>query len=126
MLIEEMITDSVAEMIIGVGRDATFGLHLVIGAGGIQTERWRDTMTLMLPASPEDVSKAIGTLTMAPLLKGFRGMPPGDEAALMECIGNIAGFALAHEKTLLELDINPLLVRPGGVVAVDARNRCAK
>ncbi len=53
-------------------------------------------------------------------------MPPGDEAALMECIGNIAGFALAHEKTLLELDINPLLVRPGGVVAVDALIRCAK
>ena len=126
VLIEEMITDSVAEMIIGVGRDATYGLHLVIGAGGIQTEIWRDTMTLMLPASPEDVSKAIGTLTMAPLLKGFRGMPPGDEAALMECIWNIAGFALAHEKTLLELDINPLLVRPGGVVAVDALIRCAK
>ena len=58
------------------------------------------------------------------LLRGFRGAPPGDEAALLEAllqIGGPDGLMLALADLVAELDINPLIVSPSGAVAVDAR-----
>ena len=64
----------------------------------------------------------LGELRMAPLLKGVRGEPPVDLGALAETIGRFAQLA-ADAADLMELEINPLVAGPGGVMAVDARAR---
>ena len=122
VLVEEMIEDALAEVLVGVARDPVLGLHLVIGAGGVRTELLKDTALLMLPASRDDVVTALRGLRMAPLLDGFRGSEKADVKALLELIDAVQRFAIANEARLMELDINPVLVRGEGkgVVAVDA------
>ena len=109
-------------MIVGVNRDSQFGLALVIGAGGILVELLNDSCSLLLPTDKETVERALDSLTVTRVLKGFRGQKVGDISALVDAILAIADYAQAHWDSLLELDINPLLVLPQGqgVVAADA------
>jgi acyl-CoA synthetase (NDP forming) len=127
VLIEEMVTDAVAELIVGVVRDDRLGLALVIGGGGILVELAKDTQRLLLPASREAIAAALSRLAAAKLLSGYRGRPAGDAAAAVDAIAAVAAFAEANRDRLVELDVNPLLVRPqgSGAVAVDALVRIA-
>ncbi|WP_374380670.1 acetate--CoA ligase family protein [Dongia sp.] len=121
-LVEPMVGDVVAEMLVGVKVDPHFGPVMVIGSGGIYVEILKDAARLLLPAAKGEIERAIRSLKMLPLLDGFRGRPKGDLPALVAAIEAIAAYAETHCATLAELDINPLLVLPQGrgVVAVDA------
>jgi acyl-CoA synthetase (NDP forming) len=121
-LVESMVHDAVAELIVGVNRDSQFGLALVIGAGGILVELLNDSCSLLLPTDKQAVERALDSLMVMRMLKGFRGQKIGDINALVDAILAIADYAEAHWDNLLELDINPLLVLPQGqgVVAADA------
>jgi acyl-CoA synthetase (NDP forming) len=121
-LIEKQVTNAVAELIVGVKRDPSFGLVLVIGAGGILVEMVQDAVSLLLPTDRVEVERAIGGLKAAKLLAGYRGKPAGDIESVVDAVMAIAAFAAAHRDRLLELDVNPLLVLPRGqgAVAVDA------
>ncbi len=121
VLVEEMITGSVCELIVGVTRDPQFGLALVVGAGGILTELLNDTATLLLPTSRTDIAAALQSLKVSQLVESYRGKS-GDLPATLDAIELIAGFAVDHATTLEELDINPLMVlAPGkGAIAADA------
>ena len=120
VLIEEMVVDGVAELIIGIDRDPQFGLYMMIGAGGTMVELIRDTKTLLLPATRTEIENAVRSLKTWPLLDGFRGRPKGDVDAVVVAIHGVARFAMANENKLSELDINPLIVRPQGQGAVVA------
>lgn len=126
-LVERMIDNVVAELLIGVMRDAQFGPILVIGSGGVRVELLADSATLLLPTTADEVLQAIRTLRNYPLLDGFRGAPAGDIDAVVETVLRVADYAIAHRHELLELDINPLLVLPRGegAVAADALIRLA-
>jgi acetyl-CoA synthetase len=121
-LVERMAADVVAEIIVGISRDAQFGLALTVGAGGILVELLKDTATLLLPVSSDDIRMALQGLKTWPLLNGYRGKTTGDVEALVDAISAIASYAQAHADRLLELDVNPILILPQGqgVVAVDA------
>lgn len=121
-LVEKMAADVVAEIIVGISRDAQFGLALTVGAGGILVELLKDTATMLLPVSASDIRVALQGLKTWPLLNGYRGKTTGDVEALVDAISAIASYAQAHADRLLELDVNPILVLPRGqgVVAVDA------
>ena len=121
-LVESMVQDTVAELIVGVNRDSQFGPALVIGAGGILVELLNDSCSLLLPTDKDTVERALDSLTVTRMLKGFRGQTAGDINALVDAILAIGDYAQAHWDSLLELDINPLLVLPQGqgVVAADA------
>jgi acetyl-CoA synthetase len=121
-LVEKMAADVVAEIIVGISRDAQFGLALTVGAGGILVELLKDTSTLLLPVSSDDIRMALQGLKTWPLLNGYRGKTTGDVEALVDAISAIASYAQAHADRLLELDVNPILILPQGqgVVAVDA------
>jgi acyl-CoA synthetase (NDP forming) len=121
-LIEKQVTNAVAEMIIGVKRDPSFGLVLVVGAGGILVEMLQDAATLLLPTDRAEVERAVRGLKAAKLLAGYRGKPPADTEAVIDAVMAVAGFAEANRDRLMELDVNPLLVLPKGqgAVAVDA------
>lgn len=121
-LVEKMMSGAVAELIIGLNRDPQFGLALVLGSGGILVELIKDSTVLLLPTSREDVHKALASLRGYRLLQGFRGRPVGDVEAVIGAVMAVADYAQAHQHSLLEVDINPLLVLPAGqgVVAADA------
>ena len=74
--VEAMVTDAVAEIIVGVSRDATLGLGLTLGTGGIFTELLDDVVTLLLPSSRGEIEQAILRLRGAKLLEGYRAAPP--------------------------------------------------
>jgi acyl-CoA synthetase (NDP forming) len=118
----EAMHPAVAELIVGVTRDAQFGLVLTVGSGGILVELLQDARTLLMPAARDDVAGALAKLRSAPLLDGYRGRPGGDLDAAVDAIMAVQQYALEHADSLLELDVNPLLVgaRGEGVFAADA------
>ncbi|MCG8357633.1 MAG: acetate--CoA ligase family protein [Kiloniellales bacterium] len=122
VLVEHMIEDAVAELIVGLDRDPQFGLYLVLGTGGVLVELLAETKTLLLPTTADEVRQALLSLKTAPLLQGFRGRPAGDLDAAVDAVLRIAELAADERLGIEELDINPLVVRPEGrgVVAVDA------
>ena len=121
LLVEEMIADGVAEILVGIVVDPQFGQVLVLGAGGVLTELLGDSVTLLPPYTHESVKAALGELKIAKILAGYRGKPAGDIDALVEAALGIAGYAAAHLSTLIEIDVNPVIVRPvgRGATAVD-------
>ena len=127
-IIERMVDDAVAELIIGVKRDPQVGLVLVVGSGGVLVELIGDSRTLLFPVSAAEARAAILSLKAARLLTGFRGRPRGDIDAAIAAVLTVARYAEANARTLIELDINPLIVRPEGkgAVAVDALARLAE
>ena len=122
ILLEPMIQNAVAEVIVGIKRDEQFGPALVIGSGGILVELVADSASLLLPTNRELVQDALLGLSVARLLKGYRGSPRGDVDGLVDSIVAVANYAEANWDVILELDVNPLMVLPEGegVVAVDA------
>jgi acetate---CoA ligase (ADP-forming) len=120
VLVEEMVHDGVAEILIGITVDAHFGQVLLLGAGGVLTELLRDTVTLLPPFTPEAIEAALHRLAIARLLAGFRGKPAGDVPALVATALACAQYAHANLHSLLELDVNPVIVRPAGRGAVAA------
>ena len=119
LLIEKMVQDSVAELIIGVGLDPIFGKYIIIGSGGILVELFKESIPLLFPVNREDVSLALSKLKAFPLINGYRGNPQGDVEMIIDCV--MATVKLVSENDIDELDINPLLVlkRGSGVIAVD-------
>ncbi|MDZ7748457.1 MAG: acetate--CoA ligase family protein [Halofilum sp. (in: g-proteobacteria)] len=99
----------------------------MIGSGGVLAELTRDTRTLLLPAPRAEIRRALLASAAGQLIAGYRGGRPGDLEAAVDACAAIAGFAAAHADTLVELDVNPLLVRPEGegAVAADALVRLA-
>lgn len=128
LLVEEMTTDGVAEILVGVIVDPQFGQVLVIGAGGIYTEMLTDSVTLLPPWTPASIAAGLRRLKVAKLFDGYRGRPPGDFAALVDSIVAVSRYASATLESLVELDVNPIIVRPAGegVVAVDTLIRLSQ
>ena len=122
ILIEKMIQDQVVEMIIGIKVDDLFGPVIIIGSGGIYTELINDSITLLLPLRKASVLKAINSLKISKLLKGYRGKSKADVEELAQTIMKLGTFAEKNASRLIEMDINPLIVRTKGkgVVAADA------
>ena len=128
VLVDQMIVDGVAEILVGVIVDAHFGLTLVLGAGGVMTELLADSVSLLPPYSRDTILKALQRLRVYRLLGGYRGKPVADVPALLDTILAVTRYAEDQLEVLVELDVNPIIVRPvgAGVVAVDALIRLSK
>jgi len=121
-LIEKMVEGVVVELIVGVIRDEQFGPYLVVGGGGILVEIMKDSVSLLLPTTREEVLSALSRLKCAPLLNGFRGRPVADVEAAADVILAVADMVEKAPLAITELDINPLMLMADGqgVVAADA------
>jgi len=124
VLVQQMVPPG-TEMLVGCVQDATFGPLVQVGAGGVTTDVTRDRSARLLPLTDRDARDMIGSLRMAPLLTGFRGSPPLDVAALAETLHRIARLA-DDLPSVIELDINPLILHPGRCTAVDVKIHVAE
>ena len=128
LLVEEMFADGVAEILVGIVNDPQFGQVLVLGAGGVFTEIVADSVSLLPPWTRNSIEAGLRSLTVAKLFRGYRGKPAADVDALIEAVLCVARYAAANVSRLVELDVNPIIVRPKGrgAVAVDAMIRIKK
>jgi acetyltransferase len=108
------------ELLLGVVRDPQFGPLVVVGFGGVYVEVLKDTAMRLAPVEPAEAAAMLDELRMAPVLRGIRGAPPVDRAALAETISRFSRLAAALPE-LTEIEVNPLVASPEGVIAVDAR-----
>lgn len=122
VLIQEMVTDYVAECIVGVNRDEQFGPVVMVGLGGIFVELFQDISLRVCPVTSVEAMEMIGELRALKVLQGFRGRPRADVPELARVISKLSEFALTWEEQVAEVDINPLMIFGDGkgVCAVDA------
>lgn len=121
VLVQQMVPPG-QEFLIGVVQDAAFGPLVQVGAGGITTDLLHDRATRLLPLTDRDAGEMLRSLQIAPLLTGFRGAPPLDVSALTDVLYRIARLAQDIPQ-ITEMDVNPVIVRPAGCVAVDIKIR---
>jgi acetyl-CoA synthetase (ADP-forming) len=112
-----------AEVIVGVRRDEQFGPIVIVGLGGIAVEILNDVAVATAPVSASRVREMLATLKTAPLFQGARGKPPLDIAAIADAVERMSWLAHDLGERLVDLEVNPLIVRgnAGGAVAVDGR-----
>ncbi len=108
------------ELIVGAVRDPRFGPLVMVGLGGVLTEVLDDTVCALAPVSAQAARRLVGSLRGAPLLRGARGRSPVDLEALAGVVALVSRLAAAHPE-LVELELNPVLAGPSGVLALDAR-----
>ncbi len=112
VLIEKMVGDVSAEVIIGIKRHAALGLALMVGKGGSQAEETAEFETLLLPCSSSELKSSLAKLGLH------------NHAATAELMGSckaVADYAIAHQETLESLDVNPvMLTTDGQALATDA------
>ncbi len=118
-LAEEMVQGAVAEVLLGVRRDPVYGVTLTLGMGGVAAEVLADTVTLVAPVTADEIGAALRRLKLFPLLDGYRGRTKADLGAVVEAALACQALMLATRR-LNEIEINPLMVREQGAVAVDA------
>jgi len=120
-LVQEMARGGI-EVFAGVNRDPDFGLVLAFGAGGVLVEALGDVALRALPLREDDAAEMIGETRASILLRGFRGTPPADVAALTRALEALADFAWAERDSIDAIDVNPIVVRAQGegCVVVDA------
>ena len=124
-LMEEMITEPVVELLIGVVRDPAHGYVLTLAAGGTLTEILKDSATLLLPTTPDAIKTALSTLRIAPILQGYRGKPGAAEDAIVAAVQAVQDYVLAHAGQVEEVEVNPLICTSTRAIAADALIRIA-
>ena len=121
VLVQPMISGG-TEVIIGVVQEPVFGPLVVFGLGGVATEVLGDHAARLAPLTDTDADDLIHSIRAAPLLLGHRGQPAADIGALRDALLRISRLA-DDLPQVTELDLNPVIARPDGVFAVDARIR---
>lgn len=122
-LIEEIAAPGV-EIVIGGTTDAQLGPMLMLGAGGVFAEILQDVSFRLCPIGRADAAQMLDELKIAPILRGARGRPAVDLQAIADALlalGGPEGFFTRYRTRVAEFDLNPLIARPDGLVAVDAR-----
>lgn len=108
------------ELLLGIKKDPIFGSTLMVGMGGIAAELYRDRALGFPPLSERLARGMLESLTMYPLLQGYRGRPKVDLDLLIEAMIRLS-YVAADFPEIAELDINPLLIGNSAAVALDAR-----
>ena len=107
------------ELVVGVKRDETFGMMVMVGLGGVFVEVMKDVAFRRAPFAPDEALRMLAELRMGALLDGARGRPPVDRSSLARLLSDLSAWAAAMSPVLEELDLNPMLVGPDGAVGVD-------
>ena len=116
-IVQEMVKGS-RELMIGMKRDNQFGPAVMFGLGGIFTEILQDVSFRLAPLSTKDARQMITEIRAAKILGELRGLPAVDKKLLGSAIVGV-GKAAVENPEILEIDINPLIIRDNRPIAVD-------
>ncbi len=108
------------EVIIGGLRDPQFGPAVMFGLGGVFVEIFKDISFRIAPLEEYEALEMIGEVKGSAILKGFRNSEPLDISALVQTILKVSDMMISLSE-IKEVDLNPVLVYPKGIKAVDAR-----
>ncbi|MCC6470418.1 MAG: acetate--CoA ligase family protein [Alphaproteobacteria bacterium] len=125
-VVQEMVRGE-AELIVGVRRDPLYGPVVLVGFGGVLVEVLEDVQLALAPISPAQGEALMRRLRLWPVLAGVRGRKPLDVPAVAHVLSRLSWLAVDLGERLVDLEVNPLMVRTtgGGVVAADARGMLA-
>ncbi len=123
VIVQPMVPAGV-ETIVGVTHDPLFGPLVLFGMGGTTAELLGDRTLRILPLTDEDAHEVVRSLRGSPLLFGYRGRPEVDVDALESLLLRVGRLA-QDVPEVAEMDLNPVVVLPTGVVAVDVKVRIA-
>jgi len=112
-LVQKMITP-VAELLVGARVDPDFGPLIVVGAGGVNVELYKDVSVNTAPISESDALAALASTRIARTLDGWRGVPRGDATAAAKAIAALSRFIADFTGDLQEVEVNPLAVLEEG------------
>jgi len=119
--VQKMVTyPNSFELIMGSKKDPVFGSVIMVGMGGTAAEVFRDRALGLPPLNEALARRMLESLKSWPLLRGYRGKPGANIDRLIEIIMRFS-YLVADYPEIKELDINPLLVTPEDVMALDAR-----
>jgi len=107
------------ELIAGLSRDEQFGMTVVVGIGGILAEALGDVSIRVVPITRDDAHQMLDDLRTQALLGPFRGEPAVDREAMADVLVALSDAAIAHPE-VVSADLNPLIIRDGHPIAVDA------
>lgn len=119
VLVSELVTGGV-EAVVGISRDELFGPVVMAGLGGIFIEVLGDVTFRVPPFDEHQAAVMLSELAGSKMFDGVRGAKPSDRAAVVDVIMRVQRMAMELADVLGELDVNPLVVRPKGAVALDA------
>jgi acetyl-CoA synthetase (ADP-forming) len=111
------------ELIVGARHDPQFGPLALVGLGGVFVEVLRDVQMWPAPVSPPGAAAMLRRLKSWPLLAGTRGRPALDIEAVADTVARLSWLAHDLGPRLIDIEINPLIVRAAGLgaIAVDGR-----
>jgi len=115
----QAMADGLAEAIVGYRHDALIGPVVMVGIGGRLAEIYGDTSVRCAPVDEAEALEMIAAVKGLALVRGYRGLPRGDVAALARALAAVSRLALIEDQPVSEAEINPLLVRADGVLALD-------
>lgn len=118
VIVQEMIKGQ-RELMVGMTRDPEYGPCVMFGLGGIFTEVLNDTLFRIAPLEKEDALDMMNEIKGYKILESVRGMKSVDKDSLAEILVSIGQIGIENEK-IQEIDINPIIMRAGEPVAVDA------
>jgi acyl-CoA synthetase (NDP forming) len=119
VLVQEM-QSGLTEAIVGYRDDPVVGPLVLLGAGGVLAEVYRDYALRIAPVSETEAAEMIEQVKGLAPIRGYRNLPRGDLKALARSVSALSRLALAKGRPVREADINPLIVKADGVAAVDA------
>jgi acyl-CoA synthetase (NDP forming) len=119
VIVTELVKGGV-ETVVGMSTDELFGPVVMFGLGGVFVEVFEDVTFRVPPFDKDEANRMIREVKGFKLLEGTRGQKPANVRALVDVIMKVQKIALDHAAVLDELDINPLVVGPKRVVALDA------
>ncbi|QFU89870.1 acetate--CoA ligase family protein [Amycolatopsis sp. YIM 10] len=119
VLVQPMVSPGVGEVLVGYRRSPDAGPVVVLSTGGVQAELYGDSAVRLAPVDHATAAEMVDEVTGLAVLKGFRGKPAGDLAALTGTIVAMSELAV-REPEVLEAEANPVLVGHSGAVALDA------
>lgn len=120
VLVEEMVRFSGTEFIVGALVDAAFGPAVMVGAGGILTELYRDVTFRLAPLDVTEAGRMLDELTVSPVLRGFRNLGL-DREGLAETIAAVGELVVELGERFGQLDLNPLVYTGERWVALDGK-----
>ncbi|MBU0462045.1 MAG: acetate--CoA ligase family protein [Proteobacteria bacterium] len=120
ILVENQSTYMGPEFIIGIIKDPALGHAVMVGAGGVLTEIYKDTAFRLAPCSVNEATDMIDELVLSPVFENFRGMTL-DKEKLAITISQVARLAHDLGDKLSQLDINPIVFSDGEWIALDVK-----